>query len=213
MIKYNKSFADVVLMSRFSSNKSVISENLNKNIMKQLQCLDEFIKGIGECDKKNLPNTKVIWNISAFVNITSIDLKTTQRDLYASTNDWVQRYYIRQAYLLMYEFFKTYYSENKEFHIIVSTKLDVSSMQAEKSEVVRLVRDFRKKHEKTLEVIRHNTIAHRNGEVALQIKYIEELNLSDSISIMVEFDNMLNMLGAYLNKVIKAGLKDIDLLK
>ena len=213
MINYNISTTDLLLMNNIKKEKSSLVATLNKNIKEQLLCLDEFIKGMTECDKKELPNTRVIWNLSAFVNIESIELKTIQRDLYASTSDWEQRHYIRQAYLLMHEFFRTYHSENKGFHHIISEKLDVSNLQNEKANVVCLIRDFKKKHEKILEEIRHNTIAHRNGDVSLQVKYIENLNFSESISIMLEFDRILNALGAYLQKVINAGLNDIGLLK
>ncbi|MEG2013871.1 MAG: hypothetical protein RR063_11820, partial [Anaerovoracaceae bacterium] len=88
-------------MSKIQKGKRALIEDLDKNIAIQELCLDEFIKGIKECDKKSLLNTKVIWNLSALINIISLDLKIIQRDLYASNNNWTQRYFIRQAYLLI----------------------------------------------------------------------------------------------------------------
>lgn len=212
-MKYNKNNTDVYLMSSIRCNNGSVIKDLGKNILNQQLCLDQFIIGINECNKKGLENTKVIWNLSALINIISLDLKVIQRALYESTDDWSQRYYIRQAYLLIYEFFKTYYSKQKEFYEVINNKLNISTLQKEKECVIDKLRNYKKKYEKTFYGIRNKTVAHREGDIMVQIEYIENLNFSESIEIMLEFDEIINNLGSLFQQIINLGLKDIDLLK
>lgn len=212
-MKYNKNSTDICLMNNIRCDKGSLIKDLEQNIINQQLCLDQFIAGINECNKKGLENTKVIWNLSALINIISLDLKVIQRALYQSTDDWSQRYYIRQAYLLIYEFFNTYYSKQKEFYEIINNKLNISSLQKEKECVIDKLRNYRKQHEKTFYNIRVKTVAHREGDIMVQVEYIENLNFSESINIMLEFDEILNDLGHLFQQIIKLGLNDIDLLK
>lgn len=212
-MKYNITSVDKILMAKIQKGKRSLIEDLDRNIANQELCLDEFIKGINECDKNNLHKTKAVWNLSALVNIISLDLKVIQRDLYASNNNWTQRYFIRQAYLLIYEFFNTYYSQQKEFYEIVNNKLNISSFDADKEMVIKGFREYKKKHEKTFYSIRNNTIGHREKDIVKQVEYIELLNFSTAIEIMLEFDQLLNQTGEYFQKIIDAGLKEIDILQ
>lgn len=212
-MKYNITPVDKMLMTKIQKGKRDLIEDLDRNITNQELCLDEFIKGINECDNKNLPNTKAVWNLSALINIISLDLKVIQRDLYASHNNWTQRYFIRQAYLLIYEFFNTYYSQQKEFYEIVNNKLNISSLDTDKEKVIKGFREYKKKHDKTFYSIRNNTIGHREKDIVKQVEYIEQLNFATAIEIMLEFDQLLNQTGDYFQKIIDAGLKDIDLLQ
>ena len=148
----------VAMMKNYGNQLKI---DIAKNILIQQATLDEFIKGLIECDKKGLINTKVVWNLSAFVNIISLDLKIITRDLALAEDDWSQRHYIRQAYLLIYEFYKTYNSE-QDFYILINEKLDISELNTEKQLVIKLLRDYKKKYEKTFLTIRKNTIGHRS---------------------------------------------------
>lgn len=151
--------------------------------------------------------------MSALINIISMDLKILQRDLYFSVNSWAQRYYIRQAYLLIYEFFKSYYSEQKDFYEVINTKLDVSLLEKEKNSVICELREYRKKYEKIFYNVRNAVIAHRDVNVLTQIEVIENLNFSEAIEIILKFNEILNMLGTFFERVIGLGMKDIDLMK
>jgi len=125
-MNYRKNGVDRNLMLKMKGYGKQLTADIANNITNQQLTLDEFIKGIKECDIKSLPNTKIVWNLSAFVNIISIDLKIITRDLALAEDDWSQRHYIRQAYLLIYEFYKTYYAEQKDYYILINEKLDIT---------------------------------------------------------------------------------------
>lgn len=95
---------DKMLMQKLSDSRQLVQNDLDQSIRNHELCMDQFVFGIQQCEKKGLRNTKLIWNMSALINIISMDLKIIQRDLYFSKDLWAQRYYIRQAYLLIYEF-------------------------------------------------------------------------------------------------------------
>lgn len=197
-------------MSKMKEYGKQLSKDIAKNIAYQQTTLDEFVKGINECDKKELRNTKIIWNLSAFVNIISIDLKIITRDLVLAEDDWTQRHYIRQAYLLIYEFYNTYYNEQKDYYVLINEKLNIIELDFQKNDVVKLLREFKKQYEKTFRVIRNTTIAHRDKDVMLQIEMIENLNYSDAIEIILKFDTIINKLGGFMQRVIAIGIADLS---
>lgn len=208
-MNYSKSEDDSYLMSMMKNYGTQLKMDIAKNVLIQQATLDEFVKGLIECDNKGLKNTKVVWNLSAFVNIISLDLKIITRDLALAEDDWSQRHYIRQAYLLIYEFYKTYHSE-QDFYILINEKLDISELNTEKQSVIKQLRDYKKKYEETFRSIRKNTIGHRNHDVMLQIELIENLNYSEAIEIITNFDTILNQLGAFMQKIINLGLDNIS---
>jgi len=205
-MNFRKTGVDAQLMPKMKAYGNQLSNDIAKNIITQQATLDEFIKGVKECDNKGFINTKVIWNLSAFINIISIDLKIITRDLALAEDDWCQRHYIRQAYLLIYEFYKTYYSEQKDFYILVNEKLNIDKLEVQRQEIIRSLREYKKQYEKTFCTIRNTTIAHRNINVLLQVEMIEELNYSEALEIIMAFDNNLNHLGQFMQKVIDIGM-------
>lgn len=206
-MNYKKTNVDNLLMDKMKIYKHQFEKDIADNINRQIITLDEFLKGLNECDKKGLQDTKIIWNLSGFINITSIDLKIIYRDLAIEENDWSQRYYIRQAYLLIYEFYSTYYSEQKDFYIMINKKLNISMLNEEKQNVIKLLREYKKQYERYFYTVRNNTIAHRDINIKEQISMIENLNYSEAMEIISNFDKILNQLGAFMQKVIKI---DID---
>lgn len=167
---------------------------------------------MNECDNKHLPNTKVVWNLSAFVNIISIDLKIIARDLVLEEDDWIQRHYIRQAYLLIYEFYNTYYKGQKEYYVLINEKLNINELNSQKEKVISHLKTYKKTNEDTFKALRNATIAHRDKNVMLQIKMIENLNYSEAIAIINEFDSILNEIGEFMHGVIKIGMENLSKL-
>lgn len=209
-MKYRKNEVDRNLMLKMKGYGKQLSADIANNITNQQLTLDEFIKGMKECDIKGLPNTKIVWNLSAFVNIISIDLKIITRDLALAEDDWSQRHYIRQAYLLIYEFYKTYYAEQKDYYILINEKLDITELNAEKQKVVVSLREYKKKYERIFYDIRNTTIAHRDQDVIHQVEMIENLNYSEAISIIANFDVILNQLGKFMQNVISIGMSNLS---
>lgn len=209
-MNYRKTGVDKNLMLKMKGFEKQLSTDIANNITNQQLTLDEFIKGIKECDIKSLPNTKIVWNLSAFVNIISIDLKIITRDLALAEDDWSQRHYIRQAYLLIHEFYKTYYAEQKSYYILINEKLNITELNVEKQEVVKSLREYKKQYEKTFYAIRNTTIAHRDQDVMHQVEMIENLNYSEAIEIIINFDTILNQLGKFMQKVIAIGMANLS---
>jgi hypothetical protein len=209
-MNYRKNGVDRNLMLKMKGYGKQLTADIANNITNQQLTLDEFIKGIKECDIKSLPNTKIVWNLSAFVNIISIDLKIITRDLALAEDDWSQRHYIRQAYLLIYEFYKTYYAEQKDYYILINEKLDITELNAEKHEIIISLREYKKQYEKIFYAIRNTTIAHRNQDVLLQVEMIENLNYSEAIEIIIKFDTILNQLGRFMQNVIAIGIFNLS---
>lgn len=205
-MNFRKTGEDAQLMPRMKEYGNQLSNQIAENVITQQTILDQLIIGVKECNSKGLKNTKVIWNLSAFISIISIDLKIIMRDLALAEDDWCQRHYIRQAYLLIYEFYKTYYSEQKDFYVLVNEKLNIDKLEVQRQEIIRSLREYKKQYEKTFCTIRNTTIAHRNINVLLQVEMIEELNYSEAFEIIVAFDNNLNQLKQFMHKVIDIGM-------
>jgi len=209
-MNFKKNGVDSILMPKMKEYGKQLSIDIAKNIAYQQATLDEFVIGMNECDKKGLINTKIVWNLSAFVNIISIDLKIITRDLALAEDDWSQRHYIRQAYLLIYEFYYTYYNEQKDYYILINEKLNILELDSQKKEVVLELREYKKQNEKTFHIIRNKTIAHRDKDVMLQIEMIENLNYSEAIDLITKFDSILNKLGGFMQGVIAIGMDNLS---
>lgn len=170
----------------------------------------ELKRGLSECKKKKLKNHEIIWNVSALINKTSIDMKITVKNLVISQTEWEERKNIRDFFLIIYEFFNTYDQLQKKF-VILFKKLKDGFLEPEKAVIDVLVRNFRKRHDSLLRQIRHNTIAHGYKDLTSQIKLIENLSLFISVEIVIEFDTILNELGNLYSRMMKESLNDISL--
>lgn len=209
-MEYKKQLVDYFLKDDIEKSKEELKKLFDDNIQYQEKTLRELKRELSECKKKKLKNHEIIWNISALINKTSIDMKITVKNLVISQTEWEERKNIRDAFLIIYEFFNTYDQLQKEF-VILFKKLKDEFLEPEKAEINALVRNFRKRHDSLLRQIRHNTIAHGDKDLTSQIKLIENLSLFISVEIVIEFDTILNELGNLYSRMMKESLNDISL--
>lgn len=204
-MNYNNSEIDRILIGKLFSNKVSLKKDLDKNINNQISTLEIIVEGLYKLKKDNSPIFYEIFNLAALINISSIDYIITLKNLYFAENDWDRRYYIRQGYLIVFEFFKTYYSNNKSFSIIRDSINESSLLDVEKEISIDL-RIFKRANENILEKIRNSTIAHREKNALFQIDLIEKLNYSESISILLSFYDIILKLGKYNQLLINYSL-------
>lgn len=209
-MEYKKELVDYFLKDDIEKSKEELKKLFDDNIQYQEKTLRELKRGLSECKKKKLKNHEIIWNVSALINKTSIDMKITVKNLVISQTEWEERKNIRDFFLIIYEFFNTYDQLQKEF-VILFKKLKDGFLEPEKAVIDVLVRNFRKRHDSLLRQIRHNTIAHGYKDLTSQIKLIENLSLFISVEIVIEFDTILNELGNLYSRMMKESLNDISL--
>ncbi len=206
-MNYNNTEKDRILIGNLLTIKDSLSKDLDKNINNQTSTLEIIVSELYKLKKDESPIFYEIFNLAALINMSSIDYIITLKNLYFAENDWDRRYYIRQGYLIVFEFFKTYYSNNKSFSILRNLINESSLLNIEKEISIDL-RFFKKANEDILEKIRNSTIAHREKNALFQIDLIEKLNYSDSITILLTFYEIILKLGNYNQLLINYSLNN-----
>jgi hypothetical protein len=131
-MNYNNTEKDRILIGNLLTIKDSLSKDLDKNINNQTSTLEIIVSELYKLKKDESPIFYEIFNLAALINMSSIDYIITLKNLYFAENDWDRRYYIRQGYLIVFEFFKTYYSNNKSFSILRNLINESSLLNIEK---------------------------------------------------------------------------------
>jgi len=211
---FKKSDFDINLERKINKQKKEINDSFQKNIESQERMLDFFIVGINHADFNKFKDTRLIWNISGFINIVSLDLKVIGRDLTFAENEWQKRYYARQACLLIYESFNDIFGLlGKDFKELFCTKINDDQLDEIIKSIKSELNQFKDKYIAKIKVIRHNAIGHRDNDILKQIEQINSISWSESIEIVSCFDRILNELGIVFQELIDYGLKEFDELK
>ncbi len=211
---YNKNKIDTDLEKLIADDKANMAATYEKNFQTQEQTLGLIVSSLRHSDFNNFKDSKTIWNIAGYVNIISYDLKIITRDLTFSQNEWQKRHYARQACLIIYESIDDLFKLlGKEFIDLTKNRLDITELQTDLKEIRQELNTFKSGYSEKLNEIRNVSIAHRDNEVLKQIELIQQINWSDAIGMIMQYDVILNKLGAFLTKLINKGLADLSELK
>lgn len=230
-MKYNISNRDRILSDSLNCPeglKTII--NLKEKILEMEGMLDLFKESIDQCnrlikycndkimtevdnDKQKQYETqkivwednKLIWNISGFITLISIDVKTIQIGLYYSEEEWRKRFYARQICIIMYESSKKIFELlGRDFCILISNRINNYPFQDELNSIRERLNIFKKNHNDYLGIVRNNTAAHKDKNVLYQLEIISDISWSETINTTIEFEKIINDLGSYLSKIIKS---------
>jgi hypothetical protein len=211
---FKKSDTDKELEKLIVKQKNSLRLSFKKNFETQQNTLGIFLKAINHADRNGFGDTKLIWNIAGFINIVSLDLKIVGQDLTFAEDEWQKRYYARQACLIIYESLNDLFDlMGKDFKDLISDKIKNDSINGELNRIRKDLNDFKNVHFDTLKEIRNTSIAHKDNNIISQIEIIKNINWSDTIGLITQFDKILNDLGSLFQKLINLGLENFEELK
>lgn len=235
-MKYNISGVDRELAKKMQGREGKeLKLTLLEKIREQEMMLDLFKKSINHCnqqiqyciDKANneqdvlkkqeyetqrivFDDNKLIWNISGFVNLISIDIKTIQVGMFFTETEWHKRFYARQICTIMYESSKDIFELlGKNFKDLVSKRIDITAFELELKNIRSRLNQFQSKNSTYLYTVRNNTAAHKDQDVLNQLDIITNINWSSIIGTTMEFESIINDLGVFLQKLINSGLNNL----
>lgn len=234
-LNYNISEIDLVLKSKMLSPEgAMVKDSLIAKISELEQQLRLFQDSIAHCNKQieeyhkleiedperesvycdkivAFENNRYIWNLSGFITLLSIDIKTLQIGLYFSENEWQKRHYARYACTLMYEGIDDIFELiGKDFKTLLSTD---SYKVVNRSLLISLrtkLNEFKNDYCPLFRNIRNNTFAHMDHDVASQVKTICEINWSDTIKALQLFEGIINDMGVFMKQLIDLGRKQLE---
>lgn len=199
-----KTAFDIDLESRMEAGKKDLEKTFKANFETQEQTLSIIIEAVNYSKHNNLVGNKLIWNTAGYINITGYDLKIIGRELFFSTNEWQKRYFSRQACLLIYELTNDIPSLlGKDFRSELNKLSDAHTLVMELNLITKAISDYKKDNHERLKNIRNVSVAHRDKDFFEQLSIIESIQWSEIIEYLVRFDNIMNDLGGFLQKVVQ----------
>ena len=153
----------------------------------------------------------MIWNTAGYLNITGYDLKIIGRELFFSTNEWQKRYFSRQACLLIYELTNDIPSLlGRNFRSELNKLSDASTLAMELNSITKSISDYKKDNNERLKNIRNFSVAHRDKDIFEQLSVIESIQWNEVIEYVTKFDDIMNDLGQFLQRVVKKSVSELD---
>lgn len=147
----------------------------------------------------------LVWNISGYITLISIDIKTMQKGLYSATTEWDKRFFARQSYLIMYDAPQKIINQIEKLLQRAGYRPFFTILEEAKTRL----KEFVKKYGTYIGDVRNNTAGHKDEKVIKQLNVIENIEWSNTIEITNEFEEQINDLGALLKLLIDAGLENI----
>jgi len=211
---YKINDTDIILADKMQKQKKFLKSTFQNNFDTQEKTLELFIQGINHAQFNSFTDTKLIWNIAAFINIISFDLKVVSQDLMLAENEWQKRYYSRQVSLIIYESINDFFDLlGKDFRELISLKICDKKVEEELMTVRKDLNSYKSKYFDKLKGIRNTAIAHRDNDSIKQIRTIIDICWSDTIEMVTSYDRILNQLGQIFQGLINIGLSNFEELK
>lgn len=206
-----KTASDIDLESRIEAGKKDLEEKFKTNFETQEQTLSVIIKAVNYSKHNNLASNKLIWNTAGYLNITGYDLKIIGRELFFSTNEWQKRYFSRQACLLIYELTNDIPSLlGRNFRSELNKLSDASTLAMELNSITKSISDYKKDNNERLKNIRNFSVAHRDKDIFEQLSVIESIQWNEVIEYVTKFDDIMNDLGQFLQRVVQKSVSELD---
>lgn len=235
-MKYNTTNMDQELSQLMNSSEGKqLEKTLKTKIVEQELMLNLFGRSIEHCNRQIkiytnklfneqdalkkqeyekqkivFEDNKLIWNISGFIALISIDIKTIQLGMYFVDTEWRKRFYARQICTIMYESSKDIFELlGKDFKSLVSKRIDITSFEYELKNIRSRLNQFQNENSEYLCAVRNNTSAHKDKDVLKQLEVISDINWASTIQTTMIFEKIINDLGVFLQKLINSGLDSL----
>lgn len=233
----NRSPLDIYLQNRINENASKLSKTIDETLQREQQCLELIVQSINhckmniaKCDKiikscrvQSLPiyqakrnafhDNLVIWNTLGHIQMASIEMKGFIKQFSSGTSEIrEQQNIIKSAYVSIYETSKRLIDGTGDIMKFLSSNFvtyDSSQLKSVRKELTT----FRENNKDKLILVRNKIAAHRDSDVCEQIETIEGLHLSEAVSLITEYGNIINKLGVVTSPLQALGVKQLETTK
>jgi hypothetical protein len=176
---------------------------------KQVQAYNELIENIQpianqhEETKSMVSKFQSILKIYNLVTIALLDARTLSYGcILSNENEWDCKFYCKQSYLLIYEFFVAYNKNNKSVNNIIQT--DFPSLSEKRKLLAQKVKSFKSTHkiEEQGKDIRQKIAAHIELDFTLYNRYLNSLNREEVITTLTDFLSVLDEIQSFSGELI-----------
>lgn len=228
-MEYKRTPLDLFLEQKFKGiDGNTLENNLNGYIQELELQLSEFIKQINFFDiqiatlnkmiakginpttngyyveqKQIFADGKIIANISCFITIISADIKSAQKGLYFEKTELAKRNAAKNLCVTLYETSVDDLFDllGKDFKDIITNRIDINPIEPELKNIRKRLNEYRNTNKTFLYDVRTNIGAHKDLNSIKQLSTIEDIDWQHIITITLEFENIINDLGAFLSKI------------
>lgn len=237
VMKNNKSILDIFLENRIKENKKVLSDNLSESLLKEQACLDQICQSITHC-KKNIESCDRmkcgsgfasirklelrraafvdnlnIWNTMGHIQMASIEIKESIKRLSSvELDEWEKQDIVGTAYISIYETSKNLVDSTGKLTVFLKNYFP--AIESDEFKAVRKeLTTFREKHSLELKNVRNSIAGHRDGDVLVQVRTMEETHISEAVQLITEYGNIVNKLGTVTSPLCQLGLCRLEATK
>ena len=237
VMKNNKSILDIFLENRIKGNKKVLSDNLSESLLKEQACLDQICQSIKHCRKnlercdkmkcgsdfasiRKLESRRAafvdnlnIWNTMGHIQMASIEIKESIKRLSSvELDEWEKQDIVGTAYISIYETSKNLVDSTGKLTVFLKNYFP--AIESDEFKAVRKeLTTFREKHSLELKNVRNSIAAHRDGDVLVQVRTIEETHICEAVQLITEYGNIVNKLGTVTSPLCQLGLCRLEATK
>lgn len=209
-ILYSKIAEQEAMLDLFEVSINHCEQQIQLCIDKMTTETDDLKKQEHKATEVVFRDNKLIWNISGFITLISIDIKTIQAGMYFAETEWHKRFYARQVCTIMYESSKDIFELlGKNFKELISKRINITSFEDELKDIRSRLNLFQTTHSAYLCTVRNNTAAHKDQDVLKQLDVISNINWTEIIQTTMKFEGIINDLGTFLQKLINSGLGNL----
>ena len=210
MNEVERMVAEIEFQNKINNEKKELEKSFNKNFQTQEGTLNLVIKSVEYSISNDFNESKYIWNMAGYINLTSCDLKIIVRDMTFSDNDWQRKLYARHGYLLIYGSLENIL--NLCGKGLIDTLKDFENkdtLLANIRNATKLLSNFKNQHIEHIKDVRNKVVGHRDQNVLLQLKAVKSITWIDSFNLFKTYDEILNKLGKATQKLMDESNREL----
>lgn len=208
---FEKTKDDLELESLLRKQRTNLLKKFDTNFKTQAETLKVILKAKTHADFNKMESNQIFWNAAGFINMSSYDLKVIVKEMTFATDEWTKRYFARQTSHLIYELTNDLFEIlGKDFKVRIEKLTDNDNLKASLINIRTKLNSFKADTFDKLKEIRNVSSAHRDKDFITQLRLIDSINWIETISIATRFDNIMNDLGAVIQKIIDRSSEELD---
>ena len=208
---FEKTKDDLELEALLKIQRADLVNKFDTNFKTQTETLKVILRAKAHADFNKMESNQVFWNAAGFINMSSYDLKVIVKEMTLATDEWTKRYFARQTCHLIYELINDLFEIlGKDFKVQIEKLTENENLKASLVDIRTKLNSFKADNFDKLKEIRNVSSAHRDKDFIVQLKLIDSISWIDTISTATKFDNIMNDLGAVIQKVINRSSGELD---
>lgn len=202
---------DFNLQQNFEEREKMFREQFEIGFVKSEKNLSLISNALKECDKKNLRDNRVIWNVANYIIILSYDLKVATYSVIKEKRQWNKLFFARQLCLILYECSQNIpHIHGKDFQIVLKKLKESHEISNDIKSVVKEISRYYYDNKNFLYEVRNITTAHRDFSDTLnQLRTINSIEIEKVLRISHQFEELINELGGAIQKAINAASNEL----